>query len=287
MEALAEAKRAEASRLVVERLAEERLAAERILAERLQMEDHAAERLATENIEGARYSAERRVAGVEHERVLKECLLRCEEKEALCEQAVAAEQGRVSLLRAELDAARREMESRDKESKLSDELKAREVHFSAKTQCLESMHEDAQREVEALRLQHHVAEVEAGRSRSELATINARQKVLEEELRLLKERPPKAPKPGTQRRAAGGKLLDRHELASRSAFAAQAHPHHDGEVQALQKPKVEGGQEAVDSASGEPEKSSWFFWGCCSATKASPSNPISAAAPEPPSKSKA
>jgi len=283
VEALAAAKRAEASRLVVERLAEERLAAERILAERLQMEDVAAERLSTERLEGERLSVERMAVAAENERVLNERLQRCEAREALCEQQVAAEQGRAVLLRAELEAARRELECRDKEAKLAEELKAREVHIAAKTQCLESMHEDAQREIEALRLQHHVAEVDLGRSRSELATTTARQKVLEEEIRLLKERPPKALKPGAQKRAAGGKLLDRYELASRTAFAAQASV---GEV--VHEAKVLHNQSAAEAQGGSsvhPEKkqSSWLFWGCCSTTKASPNVAVNAAAPEFPS----
>lgn len=270
VEALAAAKRAEASRLVVERLAEER-----ILAGRLQIEDFAAERLATERLEGERLAAERIAAATEKERLMADRLQRCEAREACCEQQVAAEQSRVCLLRADLEAARRELESREKgnHAKLAEEFKAREVHTAAKTQCLETMHEDAQREVETLRLQHHVVEVDLGRKQTELAATNARQKVLEEELRLLKERPPKAPKSGAQRRAAGGKLLDRHELASRTAFAAKAEAAQDG------KPAEAGDVHAAGKA-----ESSWLLFGCCSTTKAGTTSTVSAKAPEPPSR---
>lgn len=279
VEALAAAKRAEASRLVVERLAEERLAAERILAERLQMEDQVAERLAAERVEGERFSAERVAAVTENERILNDRLQRCEAREVICEQQVAAEKGRAILLRSELDAARRQLEGKDREAKLADELKAREVHIAAKTQCLESMHEDARRELEALRLQNHVAEVDLGRSKSELATVNARQAVLEEELRLLKERPPKASKSGAQKRAADGKLLARYDLASRTAFVAQVSLTDEQKTKAPPATSTENGPEK-----SEQKQSSWLFWGCCSTTKASPSDAVNAAAPEPPSK---
>jgi len=191
-------------------------------------------------------------------------LVRCEAREAFCEQQMLAEQSRVMLLRKELDDSRREVEMMGGHTVIHAELKAREVQFAAKAQCLESMHEDAQREIETLRLQHHVAEVDLGRSRSELVAIKDRQKVLEEELRLLKERPPKAPKPQTQRRASGGKMLDRHDLASRTIFAAQVGLADDD----TQPAEADSGQLEVES------KASWFSFGCCSATKASPSKPI-------------
>lgn len=268
VEALAAAKRAEASRLVVERMAEER-----ILAGRLQIEDVAAERLATERLEDERIAAERIAAAAENERMMADRLQRCEAREACAEQRVAAEQSRVCLLRADLEAARRELESREKGKgnhvKLAEEFKAREVRIAAQTQCLETMHEDAQREVEKLRLQHHVVEVDLGRKHAELTDTKARQKVLEEELRLLKERPPKAPKSGAQRRAAGGKLLDRHELASRTAFAAKATAEEDV------KPV-----EAEDVRAAGKAESSWGFFGCCSTTKAGTTSTVSAKAPE-------
>lgn len=269
VEALAQAKRAEASRLVVERLAEQRSCAARV-ADSLQIEDLDAERLVAEKLVGDRMSAERQAQTTENERLLAGRLQRLEAREGIMEQQLAAEQSRVNMLRADLELARRELENRDHGNKLAEELKAREVHIAAKTQCLESMHEDAQREIETLKLQHHVVEVENGRSRSELAATAIRQKVLEEELRLLKERPPKAPKPGTQRRAAGGKLLDRHDLASRTAFATKAAGSNAGE----DHPSV---------AEKAHEEGSWFF-GCCSASKASPASTVNAKAPERPSK---
>lgn len=269
VEALAQAKRAEASRLVVERLAEQRSCAARV-ADSLQIEDLDAERLVAEKLVGDRMSAERRAQTTENERLLAGRLQRLEAREGIMGQQLAAEQSRVNMLRADLELARRELENRDHGNKLAEELKAREVHIAAKTQCLESMHEDAQREIETLKLQHHVVEVENGRSRSELAATAIRQKVLEEELRLLKERPPKAPKPATQRRAAGGKLLDRHDLASRTAFATKAASSNAGEDHPAVAEKAQ-------------EESSWFF-GCCSASKASPASTVNAKAPERPNK---
>lgn len=287
VEALAAAKRAEASRVVVERLAEERLIAERILVERLQTEGICADRLNSEQLEGTRLSAERMVAAVENERVLNERLQRCEAREAFCEQQVAAEQSRVVLLKAELDASRRMMECRDKDTNLAEAMKVREVHHNAKTQCLESMHEDARREIEALRLQHQLAEVDLGRSKTELAATNTRQKVLEEELRLLKERPPKAGKTTTQRRAANGKLLDRYDLASRTAFASQANPADADQLKA-QNQKIHEGSPSLEAAgkgvNGQPEQKGGWFWGCCSTERASPSGPINSNAPERPTK---
>jgi hypothetical protein len=281
VEALAAAKRAEASRLVVERLAGERLAAEQLLAKRLQLEDFAADRLTSECAEGERLSAERMAAMAENERVMADRVARCEAREAACEQQVAAEQSRIVLLRAELESSRRDGQSRNTEAKLAEALKAREVHHTAKAQCLESMHEDAQREIEKLRLQHHVSEVDLGRCRSELTACLARQKVLEEELRLLKERPPKGSKSGSaQKRVAGGKLLDRSDLASRVHYEASA-PQNDSVHEAkVFTRKVSGSGTELNAA--PPPQSSWFF-GCCStAAKASPSPPVNAAAPEKP-----
>jgi hypothetical protein len=260
VEALATAKRAEASRLVVERMAEERSTAERIFNDRQGEEDDAAnDRLSA--------AAKRLAAAEENERTMVDRLRLSQEREVSFEQQVAAEQSRVCLLRADLEAARRELEARESGGhvKLAEELKAREVHIAAKTQCLESMHEDAQCEVQKLKLQHHVVEVDLGRSRKELETTNARQKVLEEELRLLKERPPKAAKTATQRRAAGGKLLDRFNLASRTSY----------EGKDVAEPQAE-------NTDGESKSNSWSMFGCCTTTKGGPPSTVSAQAPTKP-----
>jgi|Transcript_78033 hypothetical protein len=283
LETVAAAKRAEASRLAAERIGEERSAAERILVERLQREEVCAERLTTERLEAERLSMERVAAAAENERMMAERLQRVEAREALYEQQMAAEQSRVVLLRAELEAARREMESREKEVKLAEELKAREVHIVARTQCLESIHEDARREIESLRLQRHIAEVDLGRSRAELEKANARQKVLEEELRLLKERPPKVTwKPAGAKKLGFSKVLDRHDLASRCSFEERRESMDRSSSKDPVKSLAKPGMPLAQARAAEKTEASWTLFGCCS----SPSNEgvrkekVSANAPE-------
>jgi hypothetical protein len=227
-----------------------------------------AQRLAAERLE-----SERLGVTTDNERALVERLRRCEAREAYCEQRVAVEQSRVAILSADLQVARQELEAREKESKAAEDLRARELQTMARMQCLESMHEDVQREMEAVKLQRHVTEVDLSRTRSELLATTTQQKALEHELQSLKERPPKGPKPACQKRAAGGKLLDRFDLASRSTLFASPGSESSHLAQKLpQTPK--------SSTPG-------MFWGCCSGTtKASKdqSDSIKAKAPEPASK---
>jgi hypothetical protein len=255
---VAAAKRTEAARRAAEGIGEERPAAES-LADRLQREEMCAG-LTTERLES---SFDRFAAAAEGERMMAEQLQRVEAREALYEQQVATEQSRVVLLRAELEAARREIESREKEVKVAEDLKNREVHLVARTQCLESIHEDARREIESLRLQRHIAEVELGRSRADLERANARQKVLEEELRLLKERPPKvASKSASSKRAACNNVVDRHHLANRCSFE-------DAKERAVSKDPSSkpAPQRAVNKDAVRPSEkaeASWSFFSCCS-----------------------
>lgn len=157
-------------------------------------------------------------------------------------QQAAASDDEIARLRAELAAAKSELEDQKKqavtlldtrthESALRAEVAARahesalraeltaaqrsEKAESAQALLAEVAKEHAGTQLEILRVQAHAAQADLLRLKAELSESNNKQAVLEEELRFLRTQPQQAlAKKGSVQ--GGPSLLTRHELASRS-----------------------------------------------------------------------
>mmetsp|Transcript_77902 Transcript_77902/g.147124 ORF Transcript_77902/g.147124 Transcript_77902/m.147124 type:complete len:371 (+) Transcript_77902:95-1207(+) len=241
-------------------VAAEELAAERSKVERLTAERAAAERLASE-----RQVAERRAA---------ERLTQAEAREAAFEKQIAAEKVRVAELSAELEKSRREVQAKREEADnagaLVKELRAREQQILAHAQSLESCHKDAKNQVETLKFQHHLVEVDLNRNKVQLDAAVERQKILEEELRLLKEPLPMSlPMAALQvGRNKPPALLARHGMASRAAFDQTHNQHHRGPAEVRE-------QTGSPKKPAPPPPASRSFFACCSPSTAEKSGTIS------------
>lgn len=188
-------------------------------------------------------------------------------------QAQASSDFDLQRLRRELDDARRELKERQDESDLVAELRAREAvltsqvcelqmreaHVVASAQSWERAHERARRELEILRLEQHIAQIDVRRAASEMEAAAVRQKDLEEELAAARKvrqasssRSSKANKDRERQSgrkavaSTSGAILDRHLLAYRSS---------------LQQDRDIGSKEP--KAKVQEDSSSWFGFGCC------------------------
>jgi hypothetical protein len=230
-------------------------------------EELAAERLTSEHSEAQRRSAETVAACQEK---IQESEARMQRVEEMYQQQVASEVSRNTILRGELDALRRELETREKEAKLAEEHKKNEMISIAQKNVLGMSVQDKEREIEGLKTQHRIMEVELQRSKEELEKAGTRNKILEEELRLLKERPPKASsKAGVSKRLNSGNILERHDLANRAAAGVEG-----------TKPGDKEGRPTETE-----QRSTGSFWGCCSPAPQGPGKEVvDASAPRNPAK---
>lgn len=236
-------------RLTAAQLVEDQLAAERSKVEHLKAKLTAAERLASERQIAERQAAER--------------LAQAEARQAICEKQVTSERRCAEELRAELESVRAELEAKRCEveaaGNVHKELRAREAQMVKHAQSLESLHQDATRQVEHLKFQHHILEVDLKRNKVQLETAADRQRILEEELRLLQE---PLPMPASVAfdpvsRNAPAPLLARHGIASRAAFEQM------NDARSMTADRPSGRPKKQPQSGSQSDASSW---GCCGAS---------------------
>jgi len=112
----------------------------------------------------------------------------------------------VDRLKQELQSASDDLAAASGDAILVKELRSREVKLEGdlnsvrlkhsqnelKVAELEAAREQAQHQVDSLKLEKHLIEVDLERAKAEISTANSRHRSLEEELRVLKQKPPVA-----------------------------------------------------------------------------------------------